>query len=127
MDYITKVWLRPYIDKRGDHWGVITGIIGYAGEDKIGDKVLISTKEEREENDRLFEIRLKQAQQIIEDYKQEQELKQKKLEEKERNEHLRRILCDGDYQDEVINTAVQNEWIKLAPVENDLLPFEEFK
>ena len=88
------------------------GITGYGSDHKIGDKILISTKEEMEENDRLFNIHLKQAQQIIKAPKQE------------KIENNRRILLDDEYFNRVINIAVENKWVKAIPIEDDLLPFE---
>jgi hypothetical protein len=126
-EWITKVSMTPFHNKRGDLYGKITGIIGYEPKQKIGDKVLIFTKEEIEENDRQFEIAFKHAKQMIEDHKKEQELKQKKLIKKEQSDHLRKILLDEDYQNEILNIAVENKWVELVPVENDLFSPEELE
>jgi len=135
MGYI-KESVRGFYDDHGNRWEEVTEIIGYGSNRKVGDKYLVSTKEEMEENDRQFAINLEKAKQWIEEYKQEQELKQKKLkeqelklkehEEKEHHEHLRRILFDEEYLDETLNIAIENKWIEVKPIENDLLPFEEF-
>jgi len=115
--------MRHYTDERGDFYGEITDIWGYGSEHKIGDRVLIHTKEELDETDRLFAIHLKQARQMVEEYKREQLLKQNKIKE---IENYRRILFDENYLDEVINTAVENKFIELVPIKNNFLPFEEF-
>jgi hypothetical protein len=127
-EYEYKTCLRLYHNERDDLYGEITSIFGYSPDEKIGDKVLLHTKEELDDAHRLLDKAVKDHKNGTGVFAKKINLETKKevLNHNNKTINLNRYF-DDEYLDEIINLAVKNKFIKLVPIEKDLLPFEEFE
>jgi hypothetical protein len=83
------------------------------------------TIEEIEEGDKILQQAVKDWKQGTGIFAKNQKEKEKKPLDKNTVTGSLRRYFDDDYLDKVTALAVENKWVKIMPIENDLLPFEE--